>query len=397
MHPPSAGRQEHGAHIALMSVPLHGHVNPMLGLAAELVGRGHRVTFATGSDFAPLVEETGATMVGYASTFPTSEAPGRAWLPADDDGRLAVDAFRRERDAVLPQVTARYADDRPDLVVYDTVTGHAPLLARRWGVPEVRFSPTHAFHQGASGPGVGTGPGADDGSGTVPCVVAMPRSLQYEADKVGDGHVFVGPITWRRRAHGEWAPPDDGRPVALVSLGTTYNRRTDILRECARAFQDLDGRDWHVVVATGHHTDPADLGELPPGVEVRPWVPQMSVLARADVFVTAGGTGSVLEGLTHGVPLVVLPQAVEQFLTARRVVDLGLGRAVPPDKADTASVRAAVRAVTTDPGIAGRLAAMREEIAGAGGARAAADVVEARLRPPAHAFDGRAHEGREGR
>lgn len=27
--------------IAMMALPLHGHVNPMLGLAAELVGRGH--------------------------------------------------------------------------------------------------------------------------------------------------------------------------------------------------------------------------------------------------------------------------------------------------------------------------------------------------------------------
>ncbi|MFE9900676.1 nucleotide disphospho-sugar-binding domain-containing protein [Streptomyces achromogenes] len=373
------------AHVALMSVPLHGHVNPLLGVAAELVARGHRVTFATGADFAPLIEEAGAVPVRYRTTFPGTDNRGRSWLPADDDGRLAVDAFAKERDAALPQVAAAYTADVPDLVVYDTVTGHAPLLARAWGVPEVQFSPTHAFPAGTRGPGVGGGPGAL--SDTVPCIVAMPPSLQFEADKTGPHHTYVGPVTWRRHAHGTWTPPPDGRPVALVSLGTTYNTRTDLFRQAAEAVRALDGPDWHVVVATGHGTAPEALEDLPPGTEVHEWVPQVSVLARARLFITAGGTGSVLEGLTAGVPLVVLPQAIEQFLTARQVDTLGLGRALPPQDVTAQSLRSVVREVTGDPGIGGRLARMRAEIARCGGARSAADVIEARLptdgsRPP---------------
>jgi UDP:flavonoid glycosyltransferase YjiC (YdhE family) len=365
-----------GAHIALMSVPLHGHVNPLLGVAAELVTRGHRVTFSTGSDFTPLVKETGATALGYASTFPTvgAHATGGAWLPPDDDGGLAVDAFRRECEAALPQVAAAYADGLPDLVVYDTVTGHAPLLARRWGVPEVQFSPTHAFPQGAGGRGVGTGAGAL--TETVPCVVAMPRSLQFEADKVGDHHTFVGPVPWQRRTHGNWSPPEGARRVALVSLGTTYNGRTDVFRWCARAFEHLDDSDWHVVMATGKGDAANGLADLPPWVEVRAWVPQMSVLAHADVFVTAGGTGSVLEGLAHGVPLTVLPQAVEQFVTARRVESLGLGRVILPDRLGPETLRTAIRDAIADPAVIGRIAALRREMAESGGARAAADVME---------------------
>ncbi|MEU4123686.1 nucleotide disphospho-sugar-binding domain-containing protein [Streptomyces virginiae] len=369
-----------GAHIALMSVPLHGHVNPMLGLAAELVARGHRVTFATGDDFAPLVERTGATAIGYTSAFPSRTAPGRTWLPADDDGSLAVDAFRRECSIALPQVAAAYADDLPDLVVYDTVTGHAPLLARRWNVPEVQFSPTHALADGATGPSVGEGTGAL--SEKAPCIVAMPRSLQFEADKVGAQHTFVGPVPWQREGHGRWAPPEGDRRIALVSLGTTYNQRTDVFRRCVQAFEELDGSGWHVVLATGHgggHDGPARLGELPPWVEVHEWVPQMSVLAHADVFLTAGGTGSVLEGLVHGVPLVVLPQAVEQFVTAQRIEALGLGRVVPPGRITPQTLRTAVRETVTDPAIGGRLSAVRAEMAEAGGARAAADVVEVSL------------------
>ena len=389
------------AHLALMSVPLHGHMNPMLGIAAELVARGHRVTFATGGDFAPLVEETGAVPLPHTTTFPSTAAPGRGWLPADDDGgQLAVEAFAREREAVLPQVAAHYADDRPDLVVHDTVTGHAPVLARAWGVPQVRFSPSQALPRGTTGPGVGAGRGAltED----VPCVVALPRSLQYAAESVGDEHVFVGPIAWRRPGQGTWTPPGDGRRVAFVSLGTTYNSRTEIFDWAAEAFTDLPGRPWHVVIATGRpETDappearngppearndlaearngPPREGPTAPRVEMRAWVPQQTVLAHAEVFVTAGGTGSVLEALARNVPLVVLPQAHEQFVTAHQIATLGLGAAVPPDAVGPETLRAAVRRVTGDPGIGERIAAVREEIDRSGGAPRAADTIEARL------------------
>lgn len=38
------------AHVAVMSIALHGHVHPLLVLAAELVPRGHEVSFATGDE-----------------------------------------------------------------------------------------------------------------------------------------------------------------------------------------------------------------------------------------------------------------------------------------------------------------------------------------------------------
>ncbi|MEU7799421.1 nucleotide disphospho-sugar-binding domain-containing protein [Micromonospora arborensis] len=360
-------------HVAFMSVPLHGHVNPMLGVAAELVGRGHRVTFATGDGFAPLIAETGATPVPYTSTFPSAGRPGGGWLPADDDGRRAALAFDRERAVALPQLSSAYADDPPDLVVYDTVTAYAPVLAARWGVPEVQFSPTHVFPRGSEeriGSPVRLAPE------TRPCVVALPRSLQVGADAVGGEHHFVGPIPWRRVADGDWTGPA-GRPVALISLGTTYNRAPGVFTACAEAFA---GGGWHVVIATGAAVDPAALGTLPSDVEVHRWVPQVRVLEQAGVFVTAGGTGSVLEGLTHGVPLVVVPQGVEQFVTAARVDALGLGRLIRPQDVTAQAVRAAVEDVTTSARVSAGLAAMRAEIAASGGARAAGDVIETHLR-----------------
>jgi UDP:flavonoid glycosyltransferase YjiC (YdhE family) len=42
-------------HLAFVSIPAYGHVNPTLPLVAELVARGHRVTYFTSADFEPLI------------------------------------------------------------------------------------------------------------------------------------------------------------------------------------------------------------------------------------------------------------------------------------------------------------------------------------------------------
>ncbi len=49
--------------IIIASVPIHGHVTPLLAVARHLVARGDRVRFITGARFAEAVAATGATHV----------------------------------------------------------------------------------------------------------------------------------------------------------------------------------------------------------------------------------------------------------------------------------------------------------------------------------------------
>jgi UDP:flavonoid glycosyltransferase YjiC (YdhE family) len=59
-----------------------------------------------------------------------------------------------------------------------------------------------------------------------------------------------------------WPAPD--RPLVLVSMGSAYTADLGFYRACAEALGDGTRR---VVIALGGHFDPADLGELPDGVE----------------------------------------------------------------------------------------------------------------------------------
>lgn len=54
-------------------------------------------------------------------------------------------------------------------------------------------------------------------------------------------------------------------------------------------------------------------------------MPQVDILRRADAFVTHGGMNSISEGLYCEVPLVVVPQQIEQALNGRRVAEVGAG------------------------------------------------------------------------
>ena len=58
-------------HLAFVSLPAHGHVNPMLPVVAELARRGWRISYATGERFRPEVEKAGATLVPTPARHPS--------------------------------------------------------------------------------------------------------------------------------------------------------------------------------------------------------------------------------------------------------------------------------------------------------------------------------------
>ena len=69
-------------------------------------------------------------------------------------------------------------------------------------------------------------------------------------------------------------------------------------------------------MSIGSKIDPASLGVIPNNFIVRPHVPQLEVLRRADLFITHGGMNSVSEGCWYGVQMIVLPQVGDQVVIA---------------------------------------------------------------------------------
>ncbi|MCM3923397.1 UDP glycosyltransferase [Frankia sp. AiPs1] len=387
-------------HIAMIGCTTPSHVYPSLGVIAELVRRGHRVSYAIGDRLAGLITPTGAEPVTFTSTLPAEDGD---W-PDNPAAELATQMFLTEGIATLPLLAEHYRDDRPDLLIHDIGAQAARVLGANWDVPAVLLSPTWVAWAGfeqqhgagleamrTSVPGKeyheactawlaanGIDRDAWDWMGEQqPIISLIPPVLQPLFDQVRPGVQFVGPcLDPARLAEQTWTAPDDGRRVLLVSLGTLFNDRPDILRAAAEAFADTD---WQVVMAIGQRVDPACLGPLPANVEAHRSVPQLAVLAAASAFITHAGMGSCVEALYFGVPTVAIPLAAEQFGNAAILTALGVGQLLPAEQVRPALLRGAVEAVASSPAIAGRLATIRATVRAHGGVAAAADAIESHL------------------
>jgi MGT family glycosyltransferase len=396
-----------GSHLAFLTYPAHGHLNPTLPVAAELVRRGHRVSYVVAGQYADAVRATGATVLPYESHVPKS------WdtvaIPEKITGDVVAEAgLAQALEGFAPLRTAlgAFDADRPDVFVYDAF-GYATgrLLARKWAIPAIlscsTFVANERFSPYASMAGKVPAPDPDHPAlakaasvvgdvlaehlpGTSAAELAqaredtklvfLPREFQPGGDTFDDGFAFVGPCLGDRA--GGWTPPDD-RPVLLIAMGSFgYHHQREFFASCLEAFA---GSPWHVVMTIGRLVSPAELGPVPPNFELHPWVPQPAVLSRASGFVSHAGMGSTMESLALGVPPVVVPRTLEQEIVADRLAELGLGVRVDPGDVDAASLLKAVTGLAEDAGAHERVARMREHITDAGGAAAAADRVEARL------------------
>ncbi|TJZ57469.1 glycosyl transferase [Streptomyces piniterrae] len=378
----------------MVGIPLVSHVLPSLAVIRELVARGHRVTYANDPAMADLIATTGAELVPCTSQLPFAD---NNW---PDDPIAAMGLFLDDAIQALPQLHAAYDQDPADLYLYDIGAYAARALAESQNRPLMQLSPTFVgwdgYDQDVSAH-VRQLPGADAyrakfaqwlatcGASTADvdafsgrparAVALITRAMQPHADQVDtDAVTFVGPCFDATADADGWTRPADAENVLLISLGSAFTRQPEFYRQCLAAYGNQPG--WHVVLQIGKYTDPRELGDIPPNVEVHSWVPQRAILEQADAFVTHAGMGGCGEGLLAGVPMIAVPQAAEQFMNADRLVELGVARRIDTAEATGDNLRAALNDLVTDAEVAGRSARLRAGARSEGGTSRAADLIE---------------------
>lgn len=374
-----------------------GTLPPVMGVAAELVRRGHRVHVLAD----PTAEEAAVAAGCAFSAWPTAPHVGsvaeQTELVADLERGSPLRQLREVRRRLLAGPAGLFAHDLLDTVASHPadallVEGMVPgvlIGAEASGLPfaallaNVYMRPTPGLPPFGTGWSPATGRlgqardaaaryairrategmtphlnairssyGLDPVDGMFELLDRCPRvfvltspSFDFTTAHLPPNVRYVGPQLDDPSWAGDWHDAaDETRPLVLVALSSIYQNQTETLTRIAAALGRLPVQG---VVTTGRAVSPRAV-PAPANVRVVQTAPHGQVLPQAAAVVTHAGHGTVLKALAAGVPLVCLPMGRDQKDNTARVLRLGAGvrvdRTAPPGR-----IAAAVLRVLEDP------------------------------------------------
>ena len=351
--------------IAFFCIPAHGHTNPMLPVAAELVSRGNTVRFYSFNEFKSKIENSGAEFISCDAYLPKLTKKEETELKNVSITEMTMQGIRTTL-AMDMFLHNEFLSFKPDVVYTDSVCFWGKLNAWKHGVPMVVSTSTFAFNQMSSqymknspkeladmifglpkiskelkklkpyGYHVRSALSLAQSDNNTDSIVYTSRHFQPYAESFSKHYAFVGPSVFSK----DQPDKEKLRPLVYISLGTVINDRPDFYSRCIEALKDQDA---DILISCGNVIDIEALGVLPDNVQVYPYVDQPGILSRADVFITHCGMNSVSESLYMATPLVLYPQTSEQRAVARRTVEIGAGIMLTDDSAN--GIRLAVQEI----------------------------------------------------
>jgi len=348
-----------------------GHFLPTLPIAKAIAGRGHEVAFACQAGMVPSVEAAGFAALESGGMTLLGPKERRPLLPVDRIREQRVvrvtfaGSIARERAGRLRDLAGSW---RPDVIVRDEMDFGSVVAAESLGIPhagviviaagglvrpELIAQPSDALR---SEYGLAPDPELEMLHRYL-TFVSVPASFRDPGDPLPLTAHHLRPAALSNDVPESLAifGPDPERSTVYFSLGTVFHQEAgDLFTRVLAGLRDLP---LNIVVTVGRETDPAELGTQPPHVHVEQFLPQAGVLARCDVAVSHGGSGSVIGALAFGLPSVLLPMGADQPLNGDRCVDLGVAHVLNACGSSPQEIGDAVMSVLEDPSY--RLAASR--------------------------------------
>ena len=416
--------------ILVATVPVIGHIVPILPLASGLIARGHEVRWYSGRKYASRIESIGAGFVSFNQARDyddlkfDSQFPGRSELKGLD--QLRFDLKRVFIDAAPGQfadIEALTSEWRPDVIVADPGMMGAGFVHEKRNFPLVMVSVVpYVLRSRDTAPfGLGLAPSrslvgrlrnaalnqliehlvfrdvqqhwertrATVGLPKGEFLFDAPRRItrfllptvpgfEYPRTDMPAHVEFIG-ILPAAAPHGSVLPPwfgelDGSKPVVHVSQGTVANRKPELI---GPAIEGLAGENVLVVVSTGGRL-PEELGltQIPDNVRVASFLPYPELLPRTSVMVTNGGYGGVQIALSHGVPLVVAGTTEDKPEVAARVAWSGAGINLRTSTPTGNMVRNAVRKILVEPAFRLRAQRLAAEYAQYDAVKRGVDAIE---------------------
>jgi UDP:flavonoid glycosyltransferase YjiC (YdhE family) len=357
--------------ICFVAPPFSGHLHPLLGIAQHVQSIADVIILSTPSGVA--AAET-AGLSGRKSIMINENLVRKIAESGRDVKNNPLLLYRQLRDNVHLMVEAKHEldvilrEERPDLVIVDSVVPVAGLTAEQQGIPWWTTLPSPCVFETPNSPPVywnGQKPASawpqrqkhtvmrtasrcfkhlmwfrfqqqfkhmgfsgvyrNDGGETL---YSPRRILALGASEIEFGRAyppyfhFIGPVLYIPPYQG--SPPlfyDDGRPHVLISIGTHLPHAKAAL---AVAIGNIATRHPDIVFHFTHGQKCESTMKHTNNFHEYSYISYSDHLPRYDLVVHHAGAGVLNYCLSHGIPSVVHPIDFDQFDNASRLVYAGL-------------------------------------------------------------------------
>lgn len=330
----------------------YGHVNASVELAEFFVKQGNDVYFPSDDKFKEKIISKGINYIDYIKEFDYDyERP----LPFTilNSGSEVLRVSRK-----LYEKMYRYIKkEKFDLIVYDRVIIWGRLLADDLDIPAVSFSTLpilnidifRKYHL------LGNALGIDNPkdwkyypkflrelyllSRKIPKLsstdilfnimnndvdinlVFTSRGIQPMGDVLGGRYRYIGVASDGNEDLSKLDFEVEENAV-YASLGTSFNTDLDFYRNLIDVFKD---REEQLILSIPDRFARRLKISKYKNIVSGEYLPQRAILKKVKYFITHGGFNSVNEAIYDKVPMVVVPQMIEQRLNGMRVEELGCG------------------------------------------------------------------------
>jgi UDP:flavonoid glycosyltransferase YjiC (YdhE family) len=351
----------------------------MVPISRALQAAGHEVAFATQERFCGRVGQAGfrAFPAGLHPALiveRTLALPGAAGGGPEDAWSFGAQMFAGiAAPAKVPDLVGIIDEWAPQLVIYDVTDFAGPVAAAHAGIPYAACSlgpmfPLEFHELGAElvAPAWqewGVTPGPFGSMFDQAYLDTCPPSLQSsEIEEIRPVVHPLRPVPFDAVAGEElpsWVEQLPGRPTVYVTLGTLDNEAEGVIEAAVEGLRD---EPINLIVTVGPSRDPVELGPQPANVHVERYVPQSLLLPHCDVVVAHGGSGTSLAALSHGLPMLLLPQGANQFENAKKCAEEGVAIRLGQGEVTAERIREAVRALREEERYGARAGEIRAEI-----------------------------------
>ena len=344
----------------ILTLPAHGHVNISLGLSNALSELGVQVHAYTSTAFKMSYEANNAIVHCWPLDLAELSTASNKYIRLA--GKLMEYSAR-----TYPNLKELNNSEKYDFLIVDFLCVWGKALAIEMNIPCVHISPTIIMDRSVIGlntreilshlqrPGLSLiyfiqflkqAKRFENISGTKwkgwdslyevrPSTLSLLfifKEIQPNFDLLKDKHHFLGPSILGRSENknlpNQWL--NEG-PLILVSLGTIFNNRPDFFKKCAQAVID---KPCQMVISKGKEIDQI-MANLPSNVCSLPVIPQLFLLQRTRVFITHGGSNSIMEAIYFQVPMIVVPESGDHFWMANLIEKLEIGIWLKKTKSST--------------------------------------------------------------